>query len=174
MDAIEAIMTRRSIRAYTREAVTDAQVQTLLRAAMAAPSAGNQQPWHFLVIRDPGLLALVPTVNAHAAMAAEAPVAILVCGDESLEKFKGYWMLDCSAAMQNILLAARALRLGAVWTGIYPVLERIEGFRKLFGLPQSVIPLGLAPIGHPAEDKPAVDRFAPSRVHWDSWERIAS
>jgi len=169
MDAIEAIMTRRSIRSYTREPVSEAHVETLLRAAMAAPSAGNQQPWHFVVIRDPVVLARIPAINPHAAMAAEAPVAILICADENLEKFKGYWMLDCSAAMQNLLLAARSLGLGAVWTGIYPVLERVEGFRKLFDLPGGVTPLGLAPIGHPAEDKPPVDRYAPERVHRDAW-----
>jgi nitroreductase len=174
MDAIEAIMTRRSIRSYTREKVSDVDVETLLRAAMAAPSAGNQQPWHFVVIRDPHVLARIPSVNPYAKMAVEASVAILICADESLEKFKGYWVQDCSAAMQNLLLAARALGLGAVWTGIYPMLDRVEGFRKLCNLPLPVIPLGLAPIGYPAEDKPAVDRYAPSRVHWDSWERIAS
>jgi len=174
MDAIEAIMTRRSIRAFTRQPVTEETVETLLRAAMAAPSAGNQQPWHFVVIRDREILARIPDINPHATMAAEASVAILICADENLEKFKGYWMLDCSAAMQNLLLAAHALGLGAVWTGIYPVLERVEGFRKLFGLPQSVSPLGLAPIGYPAEDKPAVDRYAVSRIHLDSWARIAS
>ncbi|MBF0480980.1 MAG: nitroreductase family protein [Desulfovibrionaceae bacterium] len=169
MDAIEAIMTRRSIRSFTPEAVTPGELETLLRAAMAAPSAGNQQPWHFVVIRDPAILAKIPAINPHAAMAAGAAAAVLICADESLEKFKGYWMQDCSAAMENLLLAAHALGLGAVWTGVYPVLERVEGFRALCGLPESVTPLGLAPIGHPAEIKPAVDRFAPARIHADTW-----
>jgi nitroreductase len=174
MDALETIMTRRSIRAFTAKDVSDTQVETVLRAAMAAPSAGNAQPWHFIVVRDKELLAKVAAINPYAKMAAQAPVSVLVCCDESLEKFKGYWVQDCAAAMENLLLAVHALGLGAVWTGIYPMLDRVEGFRKLFRLPEPVIPLGLAPIGHPAESKPAVDRYNPARVHYETWSAAAS
>ena len=100
--------------------------QQVLSAAMYAPSACNQQPWQFVVLVDRKLLREVPKINSYAAMAADAPVAILVCGDSSLETVPGYWVIDCSAAVQNLLLAAHALGLGAVWTGVYPQQERVH------------------------------------------------
>jgi len=115
MDAIEAILTRRSIRRFRDEPVSDDLIETLLRAAMAAPSAGNQQPWHFVVIRDRETLDTTSTVHPYATMAAEAALAIVVCGDTTLEMHKGFWVQDCAAAIQNLLLAAHASGLGAVW-----------------------------------------------------------
>ena len=103
-----------------------------------------------MVIEDRKLLGEVPKINSYAAMAAEAPVAILVCGDSSLETVPGYWVIDCSAAVQNLLLAAHALGLGAVWTGVYPQQERVEGFRRLLGLPKTVTPHSLVPLGYPS------------------------
>ncbi|TVM35027.1 nitroreductase family protein [Oceanidesulfovibrio marinus] len=169
MDAMEAILTRRSIRAYTEEAVTDEQVETLLRAAMAAPSAGNAQSWTFMVIRDRELLDAVPTVHPYAKMTPQAPLAILVCGDVSAEKYPGFWVQDCSAAVENLLLAAHATGLGAVWTGIYPDASRVEGFRRLFSLPEHIIPLALVPLGHPKEHKEQADRFNPDKIKRDRW-----
>jgi nitroreductase len=162
-------MARRSIRAYTDEPVTDDQVRRLLEAAMAAPSAGNEQPWHFVVVRDAKLREQVPTIHPYSAMVRQAPVAILVCGDPTLEKHKGYWVQDCSAATENILVEGVQLGLGAVWLGIHPVAERVEAFRRLFGLPEHVIPLALIAVGHPAEEKPPADRFDAARVHDDHW-----
>ncbi|KAB2952954.1 nitroreductase family protein [Heliorestis acidaminivorans] len=166
---MKSIFTRRSIRSYTDQPVDDATVQELLKAAMAAPSAGNQQPWHFIVVRDRQLLDQVPKIHPYAKMLIEAPVAILVCGDETLEKHKGYWVQDCSAATQNTLLAAEELGLGAVWLGIYPTEDRVLAFRKLFGLPEHVTPLSMIAIGHGAEKKPPADRFNPERVRYDRW-----
>jgi len=169
MSAIAAIKTRRSVRRFTAEAVSDELLHTILACGMQAPSACNEQPWQFVVLRDRALLAKVGGINPYAAYAKNAPVAILVAGDTRLEKCAGYWPEDCSACAQNMLLAAHALGLGAVWTGIYPLPERIAGFQKLCGLPDTVIPLALLVLGYPAETPAPQDRFRPDRVHRDRW-----
>ncbi len=169
MDAMQAILSRRSIRKYASQPVSDATVEELLRAAMAAPSAGNQQPWHFVVIRDRQILAQIPEVHPHSSMVPSAQLTILVCGDLQREKHAGYWVQDCSAATQNLLLAAHAKGLGAVWLGVYPREARMAGLRKMMGLPAHIIPLALIPIGYPEEDKPPAARYDPSRVHQDGW-----
>ncbi|MCL5036418.1 MAG: nitroreductase family protein [Chloroflexi bacterium] len=166
---MEAIMNRRSIRKYTGEKVSEDMVRDLLKAAMAAPSAGNEQPWQFIVITDRRLLDEIPKYHQYSKMIAEVNVAILVCGDLSLEKHKGFWVQDCSASTQNILLAARDMGLGTVWLGIYPVEERMKGIGKLFGLPEHVVPLSLIPIGFPDEEKHPSDRFDESRIHYNKW-----
>jgi nitroreductase len=120
VNTLDAIHNRRSIRKYLDKPVPPDVLRQVLSAAMYAPSACNQQPWQFVVLDDRKLLREVPKINSYAAMAAQAPVAILVCGDSSLETVPGYWVIDCSAAVQNLLLAAHALGLGAVWTGVYP------------------------------------------------------
>lgn len=169
MDALEAIHTRRSIRKYADRPVPDELVQKILRAAMSAPSACNTQPWHFVVITDRKLLARVPKVNPYAAMAKGAPLAILVAGDVTLKQVPGYWVVDCAAAVQNLLLAAHALGLGAVWTGVYPRQERMEGFRRLLSLPENVAAHSLIVLGYPAETLAREDRFKQERVHRDGW-----
>jgi nitroreductase len=169
MDAFDAILGRRSIRRYTAASVPDALVMELLQAAMSAPSAGNQQPWHFVVIADRRLREAIASFHPYAQMVREAPVAILVCGDLRLESYRGYWMQDCSAATQNILLAAHARGLGAVWVGVYPKEDRVGRFQTLLKLPAQVIPLALVPVGFPAEHLPAANRFNLSRVHRDRW-----
>lgn len=169
MDILEAINSRRSVRKYTDQDVSDEQMQQILEAAMMAPSAGNAQPWQFVVIRDKDTLAKIKEFNPYAAFAANAPVAVLACGDLSLEKFKGYWVQDCSAAVENLLLAAHGIGLGAVWTGIYPLEDRIAAASKLFGLPEHVIPLSLIVIGHPVKQLESKSRFNPERVHKESW-----
>jgi nitroreductase len=169
METLESIFTRRSIRKYTDRPVPEDLVTELLRAAMAAPSAGNEQAWQFIVIRDRALLNAIPKFHPYSAMLKHASVAILVCGDLTLEKYKGYWVQDCSAATQNLLLAATAKGLGAVWTGVYPLEDRVAGMRKLLNLPEHVIPLSLVPIGFPAEQPAKIDRFNAERVHRDRW-----
>jgi nitroreductase len=169
MDALEAILTRRSIRKYEEKPVPEELVKKLLAAAMSAPSANNTQPWHFVVVTDRQLLAEIPKVNPYAKMAADAPLAILVCGDATLELAPGYWVVDCAAAVENLLLAAHALGLGAVWTGIYPRDERMNGFRHLFGLPHHVAAHSLIVLGYPAETVPPDDRYRQERIHRDRW-----
>jgi nitroreductase len=165
MDALEAIRTRRSIRRYEDRAVPEDLVEEVLRAAMMAPSAVNKQPWHFVVIDDRELLLEIPKINPNAAMAAGAPLAILVCGDLELEHPSGYWVVDCAAAVENLLLAAHALGLGAVWTGVYPRQQRMDGLRRLLGIPEHVMPHTLVVLGYPAEQPPSKDRYRPERVH---------
>ena len=163
------ILSRRSIRKYTGATVSDEMVTELLKAAMSAPSAGNQQPWQFVVVRNQATLDLFPTLHPYAAMTPSASVVIAVCGDLNGLKYEGYWVQDCAAATENILLAAHELGLGAVWLGVYPTKDRVESIRQLLGLPEHVIPLALVSVGYPAEALPAADRFDASRVHVDRW-----
>lgn len=166
---MDPIFARRSIRKYTSEPVGDDDVRYLLEAAMAAPSAGNQQPWHFVVIRDRATLDRIPEVHPYSRMLYEAPLAILVCGDERLEKHEGMWVQDCSAATQNILLAATTRGLGSVWLGVYPRKDRMSGIAQLVGLPDEITPFSLVAIGHPAEEKPPAHRYSEERVHYERW-----
>lgn len=169
MECIDAIMSRRSIRQYSGEPVSDADLQTVLRAAMAAPSAGNQQSWRFVVARDPEVRMRLSTATPHAGMLDEAAVAIVVCGDTRDERHPGYWVQDCSAAMQNALLAIRALGLGAVWIGVHPLEVRVRNVTEVLGLPEHIVPLGMISLGHPAEEKPPAERYNEAFVHHDRW-----
>ncbi len=144
-------------------------VQQILAAAMYAPSAGNAQPWQFVVVNDRTLLQQIPTVHPHALMAEQALIADLVCGDLNMEKYPGNWPLDCAAAVQNLLLAAHALGLGGVWTGVYPDQGRMEGFGRLLGLPKHIMAHTLVVLGYPAEQVPAEDRYRPERVYQNRW-----
>jgi len=137
---------------------------------MYAPSARNEQPWHFIVINNRELMNRIMKVHPYASMLAEANVAILVCGDEKLEKSKGYWPVDCAAATQNLLLAAYSLGLGAVWLGVYPRKERQDGIREIFRLPAHVHPFSLISVGYPAEAKDIPDRFKEERIRWNNWD----
>jgi nitroreductase len=166
---IDALLQRRSIRKYTKEPVNEDIVHYILRAAMSAPSAGNERPWHFIMIKERASLDQITTFQPHSSMLKEAPMAILVCGDGSLEKYKGFWPLDCAAAMENMLLAACSKGLGSVWLGIYPVQERVESMRKHMGLPSSITPFALMVLGHPNEEKLTNDRFDQTRVHEEKW-----
>lgn len=169
MDALEALKTRRSIRAFTPRPVSLDVVRELVRAAMHAPSAGNEQPWHFLILTERELLDRIPDFHPYAGMVSEAPVAILVCGDTRQERHPGMWVQDCAAATQNLLLAAHAKGLGAVWVGIHPREDRIDPIRRLIALPEAIVPFALVPVGHPAETPEQEDRFRPERIHLNVW-----
>lgn len=166
---MEAIYTRRSIRKYTDQAVPEKDIEELLRAAMSAPSAGNEQPWHFVIINDRSVLDQIPSFHPYAQALKSASVAVLVCGDVQLERFEGNWVLDCAAATENLLLAAAAKGLGTVWLGVYTFKERVEGMKKLLSLPPSVVPFALIPVGYPAEQKPKEDRYNKERIHHNKW-----
>jgi len=170
MDVIEAIISRRSIRKYTGESVTDKQVETLLKAGMYAPSAVNKQPWHFIVFRDRKVIEEIIKIHPNGRMLENSDVAILVCWDENLQHDVGYGPVDCSAATQNILLAAHGTGLGAVWVGIYPRENRIKGIHKLFKLPEHIKPFSIISVGHPAEKKELPDRFKKERIHYEKWD----
>ena len=169
MDALETILTRRSIRKYKKQPISPEILQKLLQAACQAPSAGNQQPWQFVLLDDRKILNVIHTFHPSAKMLTDADRAILVCGDLNLEKFKGYWMIDCAAATENILLAAHSLGLGACWLGLYPREARVAGMKKLLHLPSNIIPFALVALGHPAEIKAREDRYNLSRIHHNKW-----
>ncbi len=165
----DPILKRRSVRRFTAQGVEEKDVRKLLEAGMSAPSAGNERPWHFLVIRDRRTLEGIMEFHPYAKMLKECAGAILVCGDPSLEKYPGFWVQDCSAATENILIMAVQLDLGAVWLGIYPIEERVNGLRKLACLPDNVVPFSLVPFGHPAEERKLIDRYDEDRVHHEKW-----
>ena len=169
METLEAIYTRRSIRKFSAEPVKETDLEKILKAAMCAPSANHETPWHFIVVKDRKLLEEIPKISRWAQMASQAALAIIVCGDRNLETGKGYWPLDCSAATQNILLAAHSLGYGAVWTAVYPDDEKIGLVSKLFNIPKNVIPLCIVPIGRPDQKPAAAERYDESRVHADRW-----
>ena len=166
---MNAIFERRSIRKYEDKPVPDDIVETLLRAAMAAPSAVNERPWQFLVIDDRDALTKIAEVHPYGKMLPHCPVAISVCADLSLLKTDGLWMFDCSAAVENLLICAADLKLGAVWLAVYPREERMRAHKEVFGLPDNIIPFATVPVGYPAEEKRPVDRFEPERIHRNKW-----
>jgi nitroreductase len=171
LDTITAIMTRRSIRDYTSHPVPEDLVKLLVEAGMCAPSAWNERTSEFIVINDRKLLDEIFNLNTKALQIKKATVAIVICGNTAKEKFpgKGYWQLDGSAAAENILVAAHAVGLGAVWTAIYPYEDRMAAVKKMLGLPEQVQPLCIIPIGYPAEKKFRENRFEPARYHQNKW-----
>jgi len=170
--AIKNIMTRTSVRKYANEAVTKADIETMLRAGMAAPTAVNKQPWHFVVVTDREQLNALAAANRGTGMAAKAPLAIVVCGDmqKTLSGIgQGFWVQDCSAATENILLAANALGLGGVWTGLYPNEERANAVRDVLKAPEHIVPLCVIVIGHPAETPTPKDKWKPENVSYNKF-----
>lgn len=169
METLEALLTRRSVRRFSTKAVPAEEVTLILKAAMQAPSAANAQPWHFIVIDDRNLLEEVPKFHPNAESLHHAQLAILVCGDERLIKMPDRWILDCSAATQNILIATHGLGLGAVWLGIYPDPLRIERINQLFALPAEVHPLSLVAIGYPIKHTKPTNNYKADRIHHNGW-----
>jgi nitroreductase len=171
LDAITAILTRRSIRDYGPHPVPEETIKLLLEAAMSAPSAFNERSQEFVVVNDRKILDKIYQLNPNSAQVKRATVAIVVCGNQAKERFKGqgYWQLDGAVAAENILIAANALGLGAVWTAIYPYPDRVPAVQKLLNLPEQVIPLTIIPLGYPAERKPRENRYDASRVHYNRW-----
>ena len=163
---LELLKKRRSIRRYTDQAVTDEQIRQLLEAAMAAPSASNIQPWEFVVVRDPELKRQLAKTHTWSYMCADAPVVFVVCGDERASR---HWVEDTSAATENLLLAATALGLGAVWVAMYPHRDREAYVRQVLSLPEEIRILCLVPVGYPAESKSPGTKYREDKVHYDKW-----
>lgn len=180
--ALETIMNRKSVRAYTEEPVTDAQVETILKAAMAAPSGMNVQPWRFVVVTDQSVKDAL-CKDSFNKMIGQAPVVIVVCGEttvmrrprgaaedaEPVAVENGNWTADCAAATENLLLAVEALDLGAVWTACYPYPDRMNPTIEALNLPEGITPYCIVPIGHPAVDEPAKDKWKPENIHYNKW-----
>jgi nitroreductase len=169
MDAMEALLTRRSIRTFLSRKIPDKLLQDLLEAAMAAPSASNRRPWHFVVIDDREILDEVPRFHPYARMLREAPVAILICSDPGIEPQESFQIQDGSAAAENLLLAAHAGGLGGVWLGIHPIEERVAGMRRLLNLPEAILPLALLALGYSPQKGERTDRYQASRIHRNRW-----
>ena len=162
--ALQTILTRRSIRRYTGDTVSREQIDVMLTAAWAAPSANGLRPWVVVVVQDEGQRRLLSQVHRYARMVAEAPVAFAMCADPEETSF---WIDDCSAATQNILLAAHAMGLGGVWIGIYQRQEYQERVREILRLPANLAVHCLIAVGHPAETKPPHGHYNPEAVYWD-------
>jgi len=179
MDALEAIFTRRSVRKFQDKKIEPDKLEILLKAAMFAPSALNEQPWQFVVIDDRSVFEKIMRVYPFAGMLRSAPLAILICGDLGLEKAPGNWVIDCSCAAENMLLASHSLGLGSVYSGVYPEADRMKALGIMLDLPEMVTPLALVGVGYPADAPPApTERFRTDRVHVNSWnnryERLRS
>jgi nitroreductase len=170
MDAVEAILNRRSIRNYTPEPISEEVIRDLLEAAMCAPSSKGSKPWHFIVINDRKTLNRIPLYFPYTYMIRRASVAIIVCGDESKSVHGIYWAFDCAAASENILIAAQAKGLGAVWCGAYLAETPQEvDFRAWLGIPENIVPFAIIPLGYPAESNSKSNRFDETRVHFSKW-----
>ncbi|MDD5255393.1 MAG: nitroreductase family protein [Candidatus Omnitrophica bacterium] len=167
---MDEIFKRRSVRRFAQKEVPDAQIQKILEAGMSAPSAGNEQPWQFVVIKKRQTLDELSEASPYARTLKGAPAGILVLGDLSLERHKGYWVQDCSACVQNMLLEAVSLGLGAVWLGIYPLEERIAYIKQQFALPEQIVPFAIVPVGYPLDEMAPSNRYNGSRVHYESWK----
>lgn len=168
---LENIHSRKSVRQFTSEPVSEEHQEILLRAAMAAPTAVNYQPWRFIVVTDRAELDAIADMHPFAKMLHQAPLAIIVCGETTWMggAENPYWQQDCAAATQNLLLAAEALGLGAVWTGVYPNPDLYPKFHDFFGLPTNVQALCAIPIGHPAGNEQPKDKWKPENIHYGKW-----
>ena len=171
-EAIQNIMTRVSVRAFTGEKISEAQLDTLLRAAMAAPSAINKQPWAFIVVDDDTVIAKLGEALPYSRCSNHPAVAIIPCGDLNKAipgEMANFWINDVSAATENLLLAAHAMGLGAVWTGLHPDMNRAKMVQELLGLPEHIIPLCVVPVGVPAEHPAVKDKYNPDNIHYNAW-----
>ena len=167
------ILKRTSVRSYLDKSIEDDKIEKLLRAGMAAPTAVNKQPWHFVVVTDKSLLQKLAKANPYAEMVARAPLAIVVCGDmtKALDgNAREFWVQDCSAASENILLAATGLGLGSVWTGTYPSEERCAAVSEVLGLPETLIPLNTIVIGYPDGEVTPKDKWQESNISYNMYD----
>ena len=169
---MNAIFQRRSVRQFQNTPVTTQQVETLLRAAMCAPSAGNQQPWEFYVVQDRETQARLSQCSPYAGCAAKAPLVLVPCAKKEGVGYPENVPMDLSAATENILLEAVALGLGAVWLGIAPLEARIAGVRKVLNIPETLEPFALVAVGTPEKNIPAEDRYQPEKVH--HWNHLST
>lgn len=166
--AIDNILTRASVRQYSDKKVEQGKIDIILKAAMAAPSGMNKQPWEMLVVTDKQKLKSVAEVAPNARYSQNAPLVIIVCGDKNVSE--KLWMQDCCAVTENVLLAVHALDLGAVWCMAYPSQEIISGIQKLFDLPENVVPLSIIPIGYPLEKQQPKQKYDVKKIHKNGWK----
>ncbi len=171
---VDCIMTRASVRSYSDQPVDTLTIGKILRAGMAAPTAANQQPWQFVVITDQSLKDSITSAFEYTKMVEHCSFAVVVCGDMD-NLFQGdipdggFWVEDCSAASENMLLAAHALGVGGVWCGIYPLKDREERLRDILKLPAHLTPLNVMAFGYPAAPVAPKDKWAPAKIHYNAF-----
>lgn len=167
------ILSRKSVRAYTDQPLSKAQLDTLVRAAMAAPTGKDMRPWKFVIVDDKAVIDKLAKGLPRAKMLAEAPAAIVVCGDLSIKDDKGEpsknWPLDCSAATENLLLMAESMGIGAVWTGVYPYEDRTKTVTEILGLPEEIKPFCVIPMGYPKGNPQPKDKYKKENIHYNKW-----
>jgi len=168
-ETLKTIFNRKSIRSFIDKPIPKEIINVLLRAGMAAPSAKNRQLWEFFLIDDKNILKDLSEKLPHAKMLVQTPAAIMICGDTEDKYESGFWDQDCSAATENILLAAESLSLGAVWIGIYPREDRVKIIQDIFKLPKNIVPLNVVPVGYPNEDPELINKWNPSKLHHNIW-----
>jgi nitroreductase len=168
-DALTVIHSRKSVRKYLNKPVSKEQLEVLLRAGMAAPTAGDKRPWSFVVVTERAMLDTLSFSSRGTRMLTGAAAAIVVCGDKNAGFKSEVWVHDCSAASENILLAAEAIGLGAVWTGIYLNPEPTAYVKRVLGLPESVYALNIISIGYPTGEEKPKDKWDPGNIHWNRW-----
>lgn len=168
---IENIMTRVSVRQFTGEKISDEQVESLLRCALAAPSAMNKQPWEFMVISDEEMLGLLGETFPYSRCGNGAAIAVIPCGnlERAINGMEDFWINDVSAATENLLLAAHAMGLGAVWTGVHPNAERVKQLQDILNLPEHIVPLCIVPVGVPDEQPEVKDKWDADRIHYNTF-----
>lgn len=169
MDIQEAILNRRSIRKYKDQKISSQDINTMLKAAMYAPSAMNTQAWHFIVIEDKNILLNTLQSIPYAEMLKQSTAAILVCGDSSIEKNESWLLQNCSAVTQNILLSAFGLGIGSCWIGIQGMDEIVRNIKHQFKLPENIVPVSLISLGYPDEVVIAEERFKEEKIHYNNW-----
>jgi len=166
---LKVIHSRKSVRHYIGRKATKEDLLTLVKAGMAAPTAVDRRPWAFVIITDKAKLEELEEGLPYARMLTKSGAGIVVCGVLEKALPREVWVQDCSAATENILLAAESMGLGAVWTGAYPSRERMDHIRKVLLIPDNIVPLNVIPIGYPAGDENPKDKFDPANVHWEKW-----
>ncbi|HRT89652.1 MAG TPA: nitroreductase family protein [Bacteroidales bacterium] len=172
MELYEGLLSRRSIRRYTGGKIPEADIEKIIRAGMYAPSANNKRPWHFIVVDDREILNRIMEAHPYAGMLSKASHAIVVCGDLDKQNAPGYYLLDCSAAIQNVLLAIHALGYGGVWLAVEPRMERINAVSEILGLPAHVRPVAVISAGIPSGKPPKIpQRFEPGKIRRNKWKK---
>ena len=169
LEMLETIFTRRSVRKFTGKEIDEKDLKLILKAGFQAPSAHNKEPREYIVVRDKARLEEIQEVHKYGKMLTQAGCGIVVCGDLSIQKRQGLLIADCSASMENMLLAAHSLGLGAVWTGIHPVEKLEEDLRRILGIPDNLLPVGMLVLGEARVVPKTIDRYDESKIHYDKW-----
>lgn len=169
--ALQALFARRSVRKYKDREIPEAMIKDVLEATMAAPSAVAKDPWEFIVVRDKDMLGRIADGLPNGQMLRDAAVGLVICGDmdKAHDHQESYMLQDCSAAIENTLVAASMLGLGTCWLGVHPRQERVTHLRNLFGFPENVIPVSVIAMGWPAEQKEPRTRYDEDKLHWEQW-----